>query len=427
MAEYKSEFMRVMRERGFIHQCTDESGLDAKLADGKTAGYIGFDCTASSLHIGSLIQIMVLRWLQKTGHKPIILLGGATTKIGDPSGKDESRPPLSDEVIEKNKAGIRRNFSQFGLGDCTFVDNAEWISKLSAIDLLETAENFSVNRMLKFDSVQIRLEREHHLSLKEFLYLAIQAYDFVELKKRYDCSLQIGGSDQWGNIVSGVELNRKIQPEYNPSDENLEKEYEKSKPYKTKHELYGLTTPLITTTDGGKMGKTATGAVWLNPEMLSPYDYWQFWRNTDDKDVERFVKLFTELELDKIKEIMAGNINEAKKILATEATTLCRGKDEALKAQESAKKTFEEGQLGESLPVLNIREALQKAGSINTSSLVHMAFGVSMSEARRLIVGKGIKINDKTVENDVQHTLEDFNDGPKKLSSGKKKHRIVKV
>ena len=344
---FSSDFMRVLSERGFIHQCTDEAELDALAARERVSAYIGFDCTADSLHVGSLVQIMMLRWLQKTGHRPIVLLGGGTTKIGDPSGRDESRALLGEDAIAANKAGIRRSFARFlafgdGASDALLVDNADWLDRLGYIPLLrDVGAHFSINRMLGFDSVRLRLEREQPLTFLEFNYMILQAYDFLELSRREDCRLQMGGSDQWGNIVNGVELARRIDA----------------------RQLYGLTTPLITLASGAKMGKTAQGAVWLNPERLPAYDYWQYWRNTDDADVGRFMRLFTELPLDEIArhEALAGaELNESKKLLASEATGLCHGAEAAAAAAETARQTFEEGVAGADLPVREI--PLQRAG-----------------------------------------------------------------
>lgn len=412
MGNYKSDFLNIFEERGFFNQCTDSAGLDNLLTKEKISAYIGFDCTAKSLHVGSVMQIMILRWLQKCGHKPIILLGGATTKIGDPSGKDESRPPLSDAQIEENKAGIKKNFEQFGLGSATFVDNSEWLQKLNYIDFLrDVGRHFSVNKMLSFDSVKLRLEREQNLSFIEFNYMILQAYDFMELAKKYSCRLQIGGSDQWGNIVNGTDLSRRLG---------------------NKLDLFGLTTPLMTTSDGKKMGKTASGAVWLSPEMLTPYDYWQFWRNTADADVGRFLRIFTELpisEIQKLESLKDAEINEAKKILATESTKLCHGEKAAKDAEETAKKTFEEGKLGGALPVIEIsKDELEKG--IPAFSIIHrLKLAESGGEARRIIRGKGGRINDKVIENENQLvTLSEANsDGMIKVSSGKKHHALIKV
>jgi tyrosyl-tRNA synthetase len=337
MTEPRSDFIRVLTERGYIHQCTDLDGLDQKAAAGGLVAYVGYDCTADSLHIGHLVSIMMLRWLQKTGGRPIALMGGGTTKVGDPSGKDEARKLLSEETIEANKAAIQRTFANFldfrhAANPAIMVDNAEWLDRLLYIPFLrEVGRHFSVNRMLSMDSVKLRLEREQPLSFLEFNYMVLQSYDFVELAKRYGCILQMGGSDQWGNIVMGAELGRRLAG----------------------MELFGLTTPLITTASGAKMGKTAQGAVWLNPDRLPPYDYFQFWRNTEDADVGRFLKLFTDLSLDEIarlEKLQGAEINEAKKVLAFEATKLCHGEAAAAAAAETARKTFEEGAVGGDLP-----------------------------------------------------------------------------
>ena len=346
---FSSDFMRVLDERGYIHQCTDNAGLDTLAAQGRVSAYIGFDCTADSLHVGSLVQIMMLRWLQTTGHKPIVLLGGGTTKIGDPSGRNESRTLLTEDAIATNKRGIRRSFGRFltfgdGPSDALLVDNADWLDTLGYIPFLrDVGAHFSINRMLTFDSVRVRLDREQPLSFLEFNYMILQAYDFLELSRRADCRLQMGGSDQWGNIVNGVELTRRIDG----------------------RQVYGLTTPLITLSSGAKMGKTAQGAVWLNADRLSAYDYWQFWRNTDDADVGRFMRLFTELPLDEIarhEALRGAELNESKKLLANEATSLCHGPDAAANAAETARQTFEEGASGADLPVIDAARSELEAG-----------------------------------------------------------------
>ena len=349
MTVFSSDFMRVLSERGYIHQCTDDAALDALAAQERVSAYIGFDCTADSLHVGSLVQIMMLRWLQKTGHQPIVLLGGGTTKIGDPSGRDESRTLLTENAIAANKKGIRRSFDRFlsfgdGATDALLVDNADWLDALGYIPLLrDIGAHFSINRMLTFDSVRLRLDREQPLSFLEFNYMILQAYDFLELSRRADCRLQMGGSDQWGNIVSGVELARRIDA----------------------RQLYGLTTPLITLASGAKMGKTAQGAVWLNADRLSAYDYWQYWRNTDDADVGRFMRLFTELPLDEIarhEALEGAELNESKKLLANQATALCHGPEAAANAAETARRTFEEGAAGADLPVIDAARSELEAG-----------------------------------------------------------------
>lgn len=412
-----------MAERGFIHQQTDESGLDAYLGEHEKNGtggvcYIGFDCTAKSLHVGSLLQIMTLRWFQQCGHKPIVLLGGGTTKIGDPSGKDESRKLLDDAAIEANKQGIRQNFESFiDWDNAELVDNAEWIDALNYPTFLrEVGRHFSVNRMLSMDSVNLRLEREQNLSFLEFNYMVFQAYDFTVLADKYDCRLQIGGSDQWGNITQGTDLNRHLSA---------------AKGEKTT-KLFGLTTPLITTASGAKMGKTAEGAIWLNAEMLSPYDYWQFWRNTEDADVGRFLRFFTDLPMDEIAKLEAlrgAEINEAKKILANAATTLLHGEQAARDAAETAQKTFEQGTVGDDLPEFTVSQA-ELAEGIPAFKLWHMAgLEESGGRARKLIQGGGARLNDVKVESEMQLiTADAINaEGYAKLSAGKKKHAILRV
>ena len=402
MTRHSSEFLNILASRGYIHQCSDFAGLDALAAKRDVTAYIGFDCTAPSLHVGSLVQIMLLHWLQQTGNKPIVLMGGGTTRVGDPSGRDESRKILSLDDIENNKRGIQQVFSKFlkfgdTSSDSKMVDNAEWLTKLNYIDMLrDVGKHFSVNRMLAMDSVKMRLEREHELSFIEFNYMVLQAYDFAELAKRYGCNLQMGGSDQWGNIVNGIDLGRRMGT----------------------HQLYALTSPLITLASGAKMGKTANGAVWLNADARSPYDYWQFWRNTEDADVGRFLKLFTTLPLEEIAKLEAlggSEINEAKKTLANAATALLHGSDAATNAAETARKTFEEGESAEGLPSfamslpIGIIEACIAAG-----------FAKSNGEARRAIQGGGIKVNDVTVAEDKLEIT-----APAKLSMGKKRHVLV--
>ena len=415
MPEFRSEFMRVLHAREFVHQCTDDSALDALAADGVLTAYIGFDCTADSLHVGSLVQIMMLRWLQQTGHKPIVLMGGGTTKIGDPSGRDESRRLLSDAQIAENKAGIQRCFARFlkfgdGPTDAIMVDNADWLDGLEYVPFLrQIGTHFSLNRMLKFDSVRMRLEREQPMTFLEFNYMILQAYDFMELSRREDCSLQMGGSDQWGNIVNGVELARRIDST----------------------SLYGLTTPLITLASGAKMGKTAQGAVWIDESRLSSYDYWQFWRNTDDRDVCRFLRLFTELPLEEIARIEAvegEELNDAKKLLANLATTMCHGEKAAMDAADTARATFEGSGAGDGLPEVSATESDLKAG-IPAFQLIHDA-GLSDSRgaARRMIRGGGVRLNDNVIEKeDAAISLADCNaDGVIKLSAGKKRHVLVR-
>ena len=416
MSEYASSFLRVMSERNFIHQVTDWTSLDTLLSEKNMVAYIGFDCTADSLHVGSLVQIMMLRYFQKCGHRPIVLMGGGTTKVGDPSGKDDARQLLSDNEIEKNKQGIKAVFEKylnFGAGpsDAIMCDNDEWLSGLEYVQFLrDYGRHFSVNRMLSFDSVKLRLDREQPLSFLEFNYMILQAYDFLELSRRFDCSLQMGGSDQWGNIVNGVELARRID--------------QKS--------VFGLTTPLVTTASGAKMGKSAQGAIWLNSDRLSPYDFWQYWRNTDDEDVERFLKLFTELPLDEIARLSAlkGNeLNEAKKILAHEVTQLCHGRDAANSVAESARKTFEEGSIGQDLPFIIINKNDLEDGVWVIEAMRKLALIQSNGEGRRLIANGGVRVND-TVINDPEKQLNvsDISiSGMIKLSAGKKRHALLKL
>ena len=412
--EPKSDFLRVLRERGYVHQCSDWAGLDAKAASGDFVAYIGFDCTAPSLHVGSLVQIMMLHWLQKLGGKPIALMGGGTTRVGDPSGKDESRKILSIEQIEANKDGIRRVFSRFvtfgeGGVQALMPDNAEWLTKLNYIDFLrDVGRHFSVNRMLSMDSVKMRVEREQELSFLEFNYMCLQAYDFVELNRRYGCTLQMGGSDQWGNIVTGTDLGRRMGTP----------------------QLYALTSPLITTASGAKMGKTAAGAIWLDAEMLSPWDYWQFWRNAEDGDVARFLKLFTLLPMDEIARLAAlhgAEINEAKKTLATEATALLHGREAAQAAAETARQTFEQGVTAETLPSLEIPAAEFAAGVGALSVFVRAGLVASTGEARRQIRGGGLRVNNEAlVDEKVILGPGDLRDGAVKLSFGRKKHVLLR-
>jgi len=400
---YRSDLLRILDERGYIHQVTDAEGLDTLAAGHVVPGYIGFDATAPSLHVGNLVSIMLLRRLQQAGHKPVVVMGGGTTKIGDPSGKDESRKMLTEEAIAGNIASIRRCFERFltfgdAPTDAILVNNADWLDALDYIPFLrDVGPHFTINRMLTFDSVKLRLEREQPLTFLEFNYMILQAYDFLELSKRVACRLQLGGSDQWGNIVNGIELTRRIEGT----------------------QLYGVTTPLITTADGAKMGKTAAGAVWLNAEQLAPYDYWQFWRNAHDQDVGRFLRLFTDLPLDEIArlEALAGSeINTAKKILADEATALAHGKSAAEAAGETARKTFEEGTAGESLPTLKIDAPL-----LLTEALVRLGLVASRNEARRLLQQGGAKVDGEKVETDIT-----IRPGAEvRLSAGKKKHGLV--
>jgi tyrosyl-tRNA synthetase len=411
----KSEFLTVLRQRGYVHQCSDYAGLDAKAHSGDLVAYIGFDCTAASLHVGSLLQIMMLHWLQKTGGKPIALMGGGTTMVGDPSGKDESRKLLTVEQISENKAGIRKAFSHFisfgdGKTDAVMPDNAEWLTKLNYVEFLrDVGRHFSVNRMLSMDSVKLRLERDQELSFLEFNYMCLQAYDFVELNRRYGCTLQMGGSDQWGNIVTGTDLGRRLGTP----------------------QLYALTSPLITTASGAKMGKTAAGAVWLDEGLLSPYAYWQFWRNTEDADVERFLKLFTLLPLDEIARLAAlqgAEINDAKKTLANEATALLHGRDAAETAAETARKTFEEGALAEDLPTVDAPGADFDAGIGVLSAFVRAGLVASTGEARRQIKGGGLRVNDIAVSDEKASIGRDALQGDVvKLSLGKKKHVLLRA
>ena len=411
MSTYTSDFLNILSSRGFIHQCSDAKELDALAAKGEVTAYIGFDCTAPSLHVGSLVQIMLLHWLQQTGNKPIVLMGGGTTMVGDPSGRDESRKLLSLADIENNKDGIKQVFAKFlsfggGKTDAMMVDNAEWLTKLNYIEMLrDVGKHFSVNRMLAMDSVKLRLEREHELSFIEFNYMILQSYDFAELSKRYGCNLQMGGSDQWGNIVNGIDLGRRMGTQ----------------------QLFALTSPLITLSSGAKMGKTASGAVWLNADMRSPYEYWQFWRNTEDADVGRFLRLFTTLPLDEVKRLeslQGSDINEAKKVLANAATTLLHGSAAADDAAETARKTFEEGASAEGLPTVTIDLS---AGVGILAASVAAGLAASNGEARRAIQGGGIRVNDEIVKDDkLVLTAAMAKDGAIKLSHGKKKHVLLK-
>jgi tyrosyl-tRNA synthetase len=410
-----SDFLRTLQERGFIHQCTDLAALDERAQKGPIVAYIGFDCTADSLHVGSLLPIMMLRWLQKTGHKPIVLMGGGTTRIGDPSGRDEARQLLTDEVIASNMAGIKRIFGRYltfgdGPTDAVMVNNADWLDGLKYIEMLrDVGRHFSINRMLSFDSVKLRLDREQSLTLLEFNYMILQAYDFVELNRRLGCALQMGGSDQWGNIINGVELGRRADGA----------------------ELFGLTTPLLTTSSGAKMGKTAAGAVWLTGDKLSSYDFWQYWRNTEDADVGRFLRLYTELPLDEVarlESLPGAEINEAKKILANAVTALAHGEDAAREAAETARRAFEEGAAAEGLPTIEIARSDLDAGIAVVDLLVSAGLAASKGEARRLIKGNGIKLNDVAVSDEAaKASPADLNaDDAVKLSAGKKRHALVK-
>ena len=435
MSRHRSEFVRAVVERGFVHQATDLEGLDRLAADGHVVAYIGFDCTADSLHVGHLVSIMLLRWLQRTGHRPIALIGGGTTKVGDPSGKDESRQLLDEDAIERNIEGIRRSLASFldfgGRPDqALLVNNAEWLDELRYIEFLRGyGRHFTVNRMLTFESVKQRLEREQPLTFLEFNYMIMQAYDFLELARRYGCRLQMGGSDQWGNIVNGVELGRRVEG----------------------RELFGLTTPLITTASGAKMGKTAQGAVWLNEDRLSNFDYWQYWRNVDDADVGRFLRLFTELplaEIERLEALEGAELNEAKKILADEATRLCRGEEAARAAAEAARAIFETGKsvsvrvepgvgrihVEGFAPTVDVGRTLDIGHSelengISVLDLFHRSGLVaSKGEARRLIRGGGARLNDAKVEDEeMLVTADRLIQGQAKLSAGKKRHALVRV
>ena len=413
MSSFKSDFLRELEWRGVIHQQSDAGALDEIAATRVLTGYIGFDATAPSLHGGSLVQIMMLRWLQKTGGKPIALMGGGTTRIGDPSFRDEARPLLTDEKIDENLAGIKNVFSKFltfgeGKTGAIMVNNRDWLDKLQYIDFLrDYGRHFSVNRMLSFDSVKLRLDREQNLSFLEFNYMILQAYDFVELNRQYGCELQMGGSDQWGNIVNGIELARRTAGA----------------------QVYGLTSPLLTTSSGAKMGKTASGAVWLNADMLSPYDYWQYWRNAEDADVGRFLKLFTELPLDEIARLEAlggSEINEAKKVLATETTAMVHGRAEAEKAAEAARTAFEEGAISADLPTVETGELAGGLGLL--TALVQAGLCASTSDARRQIKGGAVRVNDSAVSDEkLTLTLSHLTgEGVVKLSLGKKKHVLLK-
>ena len=415
MAHYKSDFIARLTERQFMHQCTDLDALDEKCAAGPDTAYIGFDCTAPSLHVGSLVSIMLLRLLQQTGHKPIVLMGGGTTRVGDPSGKDESRKLLDDAAIAANMAGIKSVFQKYlrfgdGPTDAIMVNNADWLDSLNYVEFLrDIGPHFTINRMLSFDSVKLRLEREQPLTFLEFNYMILQAYDFVELAKRNGCTLQMGGSDQWGNIVNGVELGRRVADKH----------------------LFGLTTPLLTTASGAKMGKTADGAVWLNEDALSHYDYWQYWRNTEDADVGKFLRLFTELpmhEITRLEALEGAEINDAKKILADEATTLCRGADAAAEARKTAETTFEQGGMGETLPSVDVPRADIEAGIGILTLFTQAGLASSNGDARRLIQGGGARINDKAISDiNASASLGDLNaEGVIKLSAGKKRHALIK-
>jgi tyrosyl-tRNA synthetase len=415
MTAFKSDLMRVLSERGFIHQCSDPEELDAMALKGPIVTYVGYDCTGPSLHVGHLLSIMMLRWLQKTGHKPITLMGGGTTRVGDPSGKDETRKLLTYDEIEANKQSLRAVFARFldfndGPGGALMTDNAEWLAPLNYIDFLrDVGRHFSVNRMLAMESVKLRLEREHELSFLEFNYMILQAYDFVELSRRHGCVMQMGGSDQWGNIINGLELGRRMGTP----------------------QLYALTCPLITTASGAKMGKTASGAVWLKADMLSPYQYWQFWRNTEDGDVGRFLKLFTELPLDEIarlERLEGAGINDAKKVLATEATALLHGRAAAEEAAEAARRTFEEGAIADALPTVDIPAAELDAGIGVTALFIRAGLAASNGEVRRAIANNALSVNDRRMGDPalVLSRADLGSEGLLKLSFGKKKHVLVR-
>ena len=412
---FKSEFLRTLQARGFIHQSTDAEALDALAAAGMITGYIGFDATASSLHAGSLVQIMLLYWLQQTGHKPIVLMGGGTTKVGDPTFKDTQRPLLTDEQIQSNMDGIRRvftNFLTFGDNgnDAIMVNNDDWLSRFGYVEFLRTfGTHFTINRMLTFDSVKLRLDREQPMTFLEFNYMLMQAVDFRELNEKYNCVLQMGGSDQWGNIINGVELTRRMNTKA----------------------AFGLTTPLLTTASGGKMGKTVGGAIWLNADMLSAYDYWQYWRNTEDADVGRFLRLFTTLPMDEIarlEKLEGAEINDAKKILADEATKMVHGAEAAATARDTAQKAFEQGVLSADLPTVEIETATLEDGIMLAALATHIGLTASNGEARRLAQGGGLRVNDVAINDGNQLiTKADLNgDGVIKISQGKKKIVLVK-
>jgi tyrosyl-tRNA synthetase len=416
MSVFKSDFMRIVHERGMVHQCSDAARLDELLSSGIRTAYIGFDCTADSLHVGHLLQIMLLRWWQKTGHKPIALMGGGTTKVGDPSGRDETRQLLTTGQIDANMAKIKLSFSNYltfggGPTDAVMANNAEWLDTLLYIPLLrDVGRHFSVNRMLTMDSVKLRLDRDQPLSFLEFNYMILQSYDYVELFKRHNCILQMGGSDQWGNIIMGADLGRRM----------------------ANAELFALTSPLLATASGAKMGKSAAGAVWLNPERLSPYDFWQYWRNTEDADVGRFLKIFTELplaEIARLEALQGQEINDAKKLLATEVTKLAHGEAAALQAVETARRTFEEGGKADTLPTVEVPRA-QLAAGVAAFELFHQAgLAESRTEARKLIKGGGGRLNDKPIASDTA-AINDSDlgpDGTLKLSAGRKRHVLVRA
>lgn len=415
MSRFKSDFLRTLDERGFIHQISDEAGLDELFAKETVTAYIGFDPTAPSLHAGGLIQIMMLHWMQKTGHRPISLMGGGTGMVGDPSFKDDARQLMTIDTIESNIASIKRVFANYlnygdGPKDAMMINNGDWLRDLNYLEFLrDVGRHFSVNRMLSFDSVKTRLDREQSLSFLEFNYMILQAYDFVELSKRHGVRLQMGGSDQWGNIVNGIDLGHRMGTQ----------------------QLYALTSPLLTTASGAKMGKSLNGAVWLNPDMLSAYDFWQYWRNTEDADVSRFLKLYTTLPMDEIARLSAlggSEINEVKKILATEVTAMLHGRDNAEQAAETARKTFEEGALADNLPSIDVARGELEAGIGLLALIVKAGLASSNGEARRHVQGGAVRINDVAIsdERTVIGSGEVTADGVIKLSLGKKKHILVR-
>ncbi len=415
MTAFKSDFLNILQERGFIHQCSDFEGLDALAAKGQATAYVGYDCTAPSLHIGNYLTMMMLHWLQQSGNKPITLMGGGTTMVGDPSGKDESRALRTVEEIEANKTSIRGVFAKVlrygsGASDAVMLDNAEWLTKLNWIEMLrDIGRHFSVNRMLTMDSVRLRLEREQEMSFIEFNYMVCQAYDFVELSRRVGCRLQMGGSDQWGNIVNGVDLGRRMGTP----------------------QLFALTTPLLTTASGEKMGKTARGAVWLNADQFSPYDFWQYWRNVEDADVVKFLKLFTILpmsEIARLEALQGAEVNEAKKVLATEATALLHGRDAANAASETARQTFEEGAISQSLPTATVPRSILENGLSVLEAYVLLHLAISKGEARRQIRNGGLRVNDLVVvDENMTLTPADLTpEGVIKLSVGRKRHVLLR-
>jgi tyrosyl-tRNA synthetase len=408
----KSEFLCVIIERGFLADCTDLQELDDALIKGVVPAYVGYDATAASLHVGSLLNIMLLRWFQKTGHKPITLMGGGTTKVGDPSFRSDERPLLGPDQINANIAGLQKVFARYlSYGDepngAIMLNNAEWLDNLNYLDFLrDIGRHFSVNRMLAFESVKSRLDREQSLSFLEFNYMILQAYDFLELNKRYDCLLQMGGSDQWGNIINGVDLTRRVSG----------------------HEIFGLTTPLLTTSDGRKMGKSLSGAVWLNPDMLGPYEFWQFWRNTTDADVGRFLKLYTELpveECNRLGALQGADINEGKIVLAREATTLLHGAEAAANAEATAREVFEKGGVGDDLPTVTLDEAALEGGISIVQLIVQAGLAKSGKEAKRLISENGARMNDAPLTDAGLMITADALDNPIKLSAGKKRHALI--